>query len=222
MTEIAVYVEGGGNTAGEKAELRQGLDALFAEEKSKASSKRGSLRFICCGGRQQAYEAFMNALAQKPNSVNALLVDSETSIAPVPLDNAEDAGVRVAHLQQASGTDGRGRGDGWPLGKVPTDRIHLMVQCMEAWIVADPDALERFYKQRFKKNTLPKRSNLEEEPKVDICTKLETATEDTQKGKYGKIKHASKLFLMIDPELVSKRCPRFSIFRKWLSDSIDA
>jgi hypothetical protein len=222
VTEIAVYIEGGGNTAEQKAELRQGFDALFASEKSKARKKRGSLKFICCGGRQQAYEAFVNSLSVNPNMMNALLVDSETPIAAAAQKKTEDAKARVAHLQQKEGSAGRGQGDGWQLSSVPPERVHLMVQCMEAWMVADPDALEIFYKQNFKKESLPKRTDLEEEPKTDLYEKLKKATKDTQKGEYGKIKHASKLLLVIDPEKISKRCSRFKIFREWLTETIDS
>jgi hypothetical protein len=227
VIEIAVYVEGGGNTAGQKAELRQGFDALFMKERSKAREKRGSLRFVCCGGRQQAYDAFINSLAVNPTTINALLVDSETAIGPVPADTAKDAGVRVTHLRQKEGVGVRGQGDGWELSDDLAERVHLMVQCMEAWIVADSAALEAFYRPNFKEDKLPKRPNLEEESKPDIYSKLEKATEVTQrekssKGKYGKIKHASKLLAMIDPEKIAKRCPRFSIFRQWLIESIDS
>jgi hypothetical protein len=105
---------------------------------------------------------------------------------------------------------------------VPPERVHLMVQCMEAWIVADPDTLETFYKQNFKKNCLPTRPNLEDVSKTDLYEKLKNATKDTQKGEYGKIKHASKILLVIDPEKVAKHCPRFSIFRNWLVESIES
>jgi len=37
VTEIAVYIEGGGNGKEQKAELRRGFDALFAEEKTKVA-----------------------------------------------------------------------------------------------------------------------------------------------------------------------------------------
>jgi hypothetical protein len=222
VTEIAIYIEGGGNTAEQKAELRQGFDALFVKERSMAREKRGGLKFVCCGGRQQAYEAFIHSLAVNPSTINALLVDSETPVDAVPANRAVDAGIRIAHLKQKDGGAGRGQGDGWEFDSVPPERIHLMVQCMEAWIVADPDKLEEFFKQKFKKGSLPKRLDLEGEPKPDLYEKLKNATKDTQKGEYGKIKHASKLLAMIDPEKIAKRCPRFSIFREWLTESIDS
>lgn len=226
MTEIAVYIEGGGNTVGIQTELRQGFDAMFKSEKLRASERKISLRFIFRGGRDEAYQAFINALEEYPQRINALLIDSETPIAPVPKDKAgevnwgQDALLRVAHLRQNQGAGARGQGDGWNLSDEMAERVHLMVQCMEAWIVADPEKLEEFFKQKFKKNSLPKRENLEEEPKADLYDKLRNATKDTQKGEYGKIRHASKLLEMIDPNKISNRCPRFKIFREWLAESI--
>jgi len=44
VTEIAIYVEGGGDTPDQKAELRRGLDGLLDNVKSKAREKR--LRWI--------------------------------------------------------------------------------------------------------------------------------------------------------------------------------
>jgi hypothetical protein len=228
VSEIAVYVEGGGNTAEQKAELRRGFDELFAAQKSRAREKHGGLKFVCCGSRQEAHDAFVNELAVSPEILSALLVDSETALVAVPVDkagspdNQADARIRIGHLRQKAATGGRGQGDGWPLTGVPPERIHLMVQCMEAWIVADPDKLVDFYKQGFRKDILPKRPHLEDEAKIDIYSKLETATKDTQKGRYGKIKHASKLLLVIDPAKVAERCPRFSILCEWLFESINA
>jgi hypothetical protein len=228
VSEIAIYVEGGGNTAEQKAELRRGFDALFASQKSRAREKRIGLKFVCCGGRQEAYESFVNELKVNPEVLSALLVDSETALVAVPMntagdpDEVADAEIRIAHLRRKTATGGRGQGDGWPLAGVPSERVHLMVQCMEAWIVADPDKLEEFYKQGFKKDSLPVRPNLEDEPKNDIYDKLERATKSTQKGKYGKIIHASKLLPLIRPEKVAEHCPRFAIFRNWLTETIDA
>ncbi len=221
MTEIAVYVEGGGHTVALKEELRRGFDALFVKERTKAREKRGSLRFICCGGRDEAYKAFKNALEVNSKRVNALLVDSESEIAPVSADRAKDGVIRLALLRQKEGIGVRGQGDGWELSDDVAALVHLMVQCMEAWIVSDPDALGRFFKQGFKKSSLPKRTDLEQEPKADLHEKLKNATKDTQKGEYGKIKHASKLLAMIDPDEVAKHCSRFTLFRTWLVESIE-
>lgn len=215
-----MYIEGGGNSKDQKAALRRGFDALFEPEKSKARDKRLSLSFVCCGGRQEAYEAFLNELDKNPERISALLVDSETAIAPASVDRAQDAQIRVAHLRQKTGTDGRGQGDGWKLSDDLADRVHLMVQCMEAWIVADPEALAKFYGQKFKRNKLPDRVNLEEESKADLFSKLDGATKETQKGNYAKIRHASELLGVIDPVKVSARCVRFTIFRQWLTETI--
>jgi hypothetical protein len=86
--------------------------------------------------------------------------------------------------------------------------IHLMVQTMEAWIVADPDALADYYGQRFRRNALPRTANLETVAKPAVATALNNATRDTQKGVYHKIKHASDLLKRIDRAKVQDRCPR--------------
>ena len=211
MTEIAIYVEGGGNTADQKAELRRGFDGLLENLKSRARVKRLGWRLVPSGGRKQTYDAFINALRNNSDTLNILLVDSETVIQIHNFNNVQDAIIRVAHLTQ----------QGWNLSTANSVAVHLMVQCMEAWIVSDADALEEFYGQKFIRNALPSRDNLEEEPKQDVYNKLARATRETQKGEYGKIKHASQLLQKINRARVEQRCPRFAIFTQWLQQTID-
>ena len=218
--EIAVYVEGGGNDRNQRAELRLGFDSLFKNQKAKARRKGLSLSFVCCGSRNEAYAAFLNSVAKYETRVSALLVDSEGPISAVPVERTRDKEIRAAHLRQTAGNGVCGQGDGWDLADNLAERVHLMVQCMEAWIVADSDALAGFYHQGFKRNKLPARQNLEEEPKADIELKLAEATKDTQKGGYLKIKHASKLLAKLDGTKVARRCPRFEVFQSWLDQTI--
>lgn len=123
------------------------------------------------------------------------------------------AASRAAHLRDRPG-------DGWDLAGVLEDHIHLMVQAMEAWIVADPEALAEYYGRGFRKNALPARQNLEEEPKVDCADKLATATRPTQKGEYQKIRHAADLLARISSEKVRDRCPHAKIMFSTLSTLI--
>jgi len=211
MKAIAIYVEGGGNHPG--PELRVGFDTLLRTQKAAAQARRLRWSMVLCGDRRATCDAFLDAVSKEPEVVNVLLVDSEAPIAAQTGDANEDAAARRRHLKTR---------DGWELDAVDADRIHLMVQCMEAWIVSDPEALSAFYGQHFKANALPVRHNLEEEPKQDLYDKLDKATSDKRltKGSYGKIRHASELLKRIDPAKVAVRCPRFATFTHWLDATI--
>lgn len=95
-----------------------------------------------------------------------------------------------------------------------------MAQCMEAWIVADPEALAAYYGQQFQTSSLPKRTCLDDEAKDAVYSALDAATRHTQKGSYGKIKHAGHLLQKIDASKVSKRCTSFRQFVTWLDQAI--
>lgn len=211
--EVVVYVEGGGDIATQRRTMRLGFDRLFSTWRERAPRNGYSLRFVCCGSRQQAYDDFCAAVRAYSGRVNALLVDSEAPIAQPTDDAQKDAEARRRHLAAR---------DGWNLEGVNAERIHLMVQCMEAWIVADPEALSAFYGQYFKASALPARQSLEQEPKRDIYDKLAKATGDRRitQGPYGKIGHASRLLQRIEPAKVAVRCPHFATFTRWLDATI--
>ena len=191
MSRLTIYVEGGGTSAGQRKRLREGMDVFLADLKDMARKRRRGLRLVPCGGRRMAYEAFANARDHAEDGETVvLLVDSE---APVT------AAAPAAHLRER-------QGDQWELAGVPDDHIHLMVQVMETWIVADPDALAGYCGQGFRANALPNRQDLQEKGKEAVASALERATRHTQKGSYHKLRHGSELLKLIDAAKVRQRC----------------
>lgn len=80
-----------------------------------------------------------------------------------------------------------------------------MVQCMEAWFVADSAAVQRYFGEGFSKSPLPKRPNVEEIPKEDLFKALAAATAHGRtKDPYNKGKHSFALLAVVDPGRVSK------------------
>ncbi len=215
LTAISIYVEGGGDRTSQRATLRRGLDALLQPQKKAAQAKRLGWKVVPCGGRNATSEAFRNAYRKaRRGELCVLLVDSEEPIKTSPPDPRSSS--RKDHLRNR---------DGWDLAGISPETIHLMVQCMEAWIAADPEALEVWYGSKFSKNKLPTRQNLEEVPKPELYKKLVSATKSTAKGAYSdenhaKLGHAPKLLEQIDPGKVRKRCPHFELLTEWLEARI--
>lgn len=205
MTSIALYVEGGGDSEAGKAALRQGFDGLLEAQKKAARARKMNWRTVLCGGRNATFDAFANATKKKTADFVVLIVDAECAVT----ENTPSG--RVAHLKAR---------DRWAFQDVDASRVHLMTQCMEAWIISDPDKLEEFYGQGFKKNALPKRQVLDEEPKASLYSALDAATKGTKKGSYGKITHASELLKRVRPSEVTTRCASFRQLTQWLEAAI--
>lgn len=76
-----------------------------------------------------------------------------------------------------------------------------MVQCMEAWFLADRRTLADFFGQGFQGNALPAVTCVPEDiDKLDLYNRLKQATRNTKtKGVYDKGKHSFKLLAMLDP-----------------------
>ena len=203
MREIVVHMEGGGESKEQRAQLRDGMNAFLGTLKTLADAKGWAWKLVPRGGREQAWREWSRALANSPTALHVLLVDSEEEVTRSP----------CVHLRNRAG-------DGWVIQKVHEPQVHLMAQCMEAWLVADPDALAGYYKKGFATGQLPRRANLEEEPKPSIYLALERATGNTSKGIYGKIKHASALLSLIDPDKARGRCPHCERLFKILTRKI--
>ena len=202
MSGIAVYMEGGGDSEEGKARLRQGM-AEFVRKV--VSQKKPGWKVVACGSRNDAHDAFLNANKTSPETFNVLLVDSEDPVAHPPSTRT--------HLQQR---------DGWKLTGISDESIHLMIQVMETWIIADPDAVATYYNQGFLKNALPRAHNLESIKKERIYGALKHATAKTQKGEYHKIGHAAALLEAITPDIVRRRCPSCDRLFATLTQRIDS
>jgi hypothetical protein len=181
-----LFVEGGGNhNDALKTECRRAFTALL----EKAGLKGRMPRVVACGGRRNAYEQFCTAIAGGEEAI--LLVDSEAPVA------VGDPWQHVA----------RRPGDEWDRPDGATeDHLHLMVQCMEAWFLADRRALRDYFGQGFQENALPVAGCIPEEVgKLDLYSRLDQATRKAKtKGAYDKGRHSFKLLAVIDPVLVRK------------------
>jgi hypothetical protein len=104
----------------------------------------------------------------------------------------------------------RSKGDNWkkPKGSDETD-CHLMVQCMEAWFLADHKTLQNFFGQGFNTKALPNTTaKIESITPKKIYQFLANATKSFKtKAKYGKGEHSFKLLAKIDPAKVTQTSP---------------
>jgi len=200
---VKLFVEGGGDSDALKTECRRAFKKLLER-----AGIKGRLRVVPCGARRNAFEQFCTALSDSgPRDLVFLLVDAEERVTKTsPWE----------HVAQR-------RGDAWlqPDG-VGNDHLHLMVQCMETWLVADRPALRIFYGQGFQESALPPATaKLEDVSKHDLYRKLEQATRSTKtKGAYGKGQHSFKLLATLDPGAIRKACPWaerfFATLAQWL------
>lgn len=184
VTEIRIYVEGGGDRSDTRAAIREGFSRFLQPQL--ARQRRIRWRVIPCGSRNEAFDNFRTARETHPEAFLILLVDSEAPIVGGPWE----------HLQ---------RREGWESGDLPDEHCHLMVQTVEAWLVADPETLAGYYGQGFRQNALPKRNDVEAVPKEQLYQSLGRATEKTRKGPYAKIRHCADLLARLNPDRVRQR-----------------
>ena len=163
-----VYVEGGG--IGNKAS-RIACRSAFREFFRKAGLNGRLPRVVPGGGRRQTYNDFCTAFDDPRNDAfTVLLVDSEERVA--------EGVAPWTHLKHR-------RDDGWDRPTGATDEhAHLMVQCMEAWLLADRETLAAVFGKGFRAGVLPGRRDVEGVPKQDVFAGLTNAARDcrTRRG----------------------------------------
>src|ERR1051326_7318499 len=178
--EIRVYVEGGGDKKDTKALVKQGFRVFLNDLFILAEEKRIKFYVIACGSRNSTLDDFRTALRTHQEAFNILLVDSDAPVTKTPRQ----------HLHNSARN--------WNLNNIEDEQCHLMVQVMETWVIADINALERFYGKGFNRKIIPKTRDIEEIDKAALYSSLEAATRITQKGRYHKIRHGPEILKRAD------------------------
>jgi hypothetical protein len=194
---VQVFVEGGGPYNRRQTPCRKAFRLFFDKFLGESAVRPG---VTACGSREEAYRDFCRSLLNDPEVLSILLVDAE---APVAAGKSP-----CAHLRDR---------DGWT-EPMPDARVHLMVQCMESWFLADRAALQGFYGQGFKPNALPGNPAIEAIAKQDVMEGLSRATRDTTKGQYHKTRHGFAILESLDPAKVAGCSP----YAKALLDFLQA
>lgn len=189
-----LYIEGGGNSKGEKSRCREAFTKLL---RSQGFSGRMP-KLTACGGRSSAFDDFKtaHAIAQEGHFV-ALLIDSEDPAA-IPEDPL--AQKTWQHLRQR---------DGWERPAGASDQqVLLMTTCMETWIVADRTTLRDHYGAGLNENQLPATINLESRHRHDVQEQLARATAGTSKP-YRKGKRSFDLLAKLNPQALAQLLPSY-------------
>lgn len=185
---VKVYVEGGGDGRFLRTKCREGFSSFF----EKANLAGRMPKVVACGARNSAFDRFRKALeSRNVEEFIILLVDSEDPVA--------DGTGPWLHLRTR---------DGWDKPDEAADEsAHLMVQCMEAWFLADKDTLAEYFGHGFNRNALPGRPEIEDVAKADVFRGLKNATRHCEKGDYGKGRHSFDILAQIDPVKVFDASP---------------
>jgi hypothetical protein len=185
--KVKVYVEGGGDGQALQTRCRRGFSLFFER-----AGLRGRMpAIVACGSRIDAYDSFCTAVRRAgPDDFPLLLVDSE---AEVHLDPWEHLNDRDHWQQPPDSTE---------------EQAQLMVQCMEAWFLADREHLAKFFGHGFTERPLPANQAVEQIAKRTVFQALKMATRNSKtKGKYGKGEHSFEILAGLDPVKVRAASP---------------
>lgn len=223
--EIYIYIEGAGNEDDTELMPRQrpgfrsgiisgkettrslspGFYNFFQELYNIADRNDIKIRLIMCGSRVDAYRSFKWGLEDHPEAFNVLLIDSESFVSP------DDTPWQ--HLRKRRDDKCWIQGDDL---NYDDDQCHFMVQSMEAWFVADIDALINFYGEGFREEKIicgmAKYQNIEQVSKNTLLQWLKAATRSSQKGTYTKQTkrnpiHSLEILKLLNPSKVRQASP---------------
>ncbi len=181
-----LFVEGGGDSESLHSECRKGF-RIFLE---KAGLKENMPRIVSCGGRRQAVDKFLHSINMGEDAF--LLIDSEGKVSE-KLTSTKFLSQEFKEFERLQNL---------------SDKCHLMVECMEAWFLADTKALEKYFNPGFDQKKLPKHQSIESISKEILFKSLKESTKLAKtKGEYSKGQHSFKLLTLINPQLVFEASP---------------
>ncbi len=184
--KVLLCVEGGGEINATSNIFRNNFARFFA----KSLPGHDQIKVQACGGRDDTIALFNRAVREKVADVILLLVDSD-GLVPDGMSAKEYLRSKTSRL--------------WANAK--EDQIHLMVQCMEAWFLADREALAEFYGQTVSKSKWLRRTDIERIEDAEEL--LKKATKNS--GKEYVKSHGFFLIGMVNPDKVrkvAKHCDR--------------
>ena len=191
MSNIKIYVEGGGNSNNLHARCREGFKKLLEN-----SGLKGRVpRIVACGSRNEAFDSFKTAQEKENLQYVALLVDSE--------DPVKDIEQTWKHLKDR---------DRWECPQDATDdQVFLMTTCMETWIITDRTALGKIYRNCLQTSALPSivKNVIEQRSRQEIQDALIRATQKCTNA-YAKNKHSFQALANVDPNTLQQHLPSFA------------
>ena len=183
--------------------LRPGFHKLFSSYVSHARERRIGFNLVAGGSQIETVKDFLRYCRSNPHQLNVLLIDSEN-----PVTNTTQA---INSLRSHSS---------WYANAACSDeQINFMVQAMEAWFIADPQALTELFGQNFRINALPNPQNAESTTPGELVAAIrrELRRSSSRRRDYDKVADGAKLLQLIDPARVSQHCPHFKRLTDFLT-----
>lgn len=180
---VKIYVEGGGNIDRTLRACRIGFGRYFEQ----IARDRRKPRVIACGDAASAFRDFCKGIGDSQYDAVLLLVDSEEPLAPQ--HTTWQHLTAIAQWRKPAGA--------------ADDSAYLMVQCMEAWFLADREVLKQFYGNNFNETALPGQRQVELIRKADVLSSLKNASRRSSKGPYHKTKHGFEILARLRPTSVA-------------------
>ncbi|MBZ5606974.1 MAG: DUF4276 family protein [Acidobacteriia bacterium] len=160
--------------------LRTGFRQFFRGLEAAARQARSTIEFIAA---KDGVSGYRKAIRSHPTSWNLLLKDSEQPMPLSPVQLCERLGIDSARVND----------------------VFWMVELMESWFLADPEALAAYYGQGFSTSAIGATQDVEQIPKAEVLNRLRQAISNTKKRKYDKIGHAPHLLERLSAGRVKER-----------------